>query len=297
MNIYWSVFKNLENEFTKLMYNIHIDDYQLTVYSSKICDLILRSVIEIESISKELYYVNGGTKTGEIRYDDVAIKHLNSKLLLDKKVVLISSINCFQTQKELYPFVKNELRTGKATHTFSWNNSYQNIKHDRVKSLKFGSLKYLFDAMSALYLLNIYYADRIFNLEKDYNAFSLSPNLGSDIFSVLFSPCKGYGGNGDYIKANDFEKSVYFVAYTKETADILFDSQAKFIEKINELASQNPKTIEYLNNVDNNNLEKNWLYIALGENEYLNIFRQAQSLAPIAVEQLRYEAVLNKNQL
>ena len=149
MNFYWPIFKNLENEFSKLMYDIHIDDEQLNVYSSKISDLILRSAIEIESISKELYYSNGGTECGNIRYDDVAIKYLNDKWLLDKKVVFISSNTCFQTNKELFPFVKNEIKTGakKETLTFSWNNSYQNIKHDRAKSLKFGSLKYLFDAI------------------------------------------------------------------------------------------------------------------------------------------------------
>ena len=43
MNIYWPVFKNIESEFSKLTYDIHIDDDQLTVYSSKITDLILRS--------------------------------------------------------------------------------------------------------------------------------------------------------------------------------------------------------------------------------------------------------------
>ena len=78
MNFYWPIFKNLENEFSKLMYDIHIDDEQLNVYSSKISDLILRSAIEIESISKELYYSNGGTECGNIRYDDVAIKYLNT---------------------------------------------------------------------------------------------------------------------------------------------------------------------------------------------------------------------------
>lgn len=63
MNIFWPVYKNLEAEFLKLMYYIHIDDSQLNVYSSKIAELLLRTVVEIESISKKLYSENGGTKT------------------------------------------------------------------------------------------------------------------------------------------------------------------------------------------------------------------------------------------
>jgi hypothetical protein len=74
-NIYWPVYKNIESEFNNLMFNIHIDDNQLNVYSSKITDLILRSSAEIESLSKELYKLNGGTKSIEkIKYDDDAIK-------------------------------------------------------------------------------------------------------------------------------------------------------------------------------------------------------------------------------
>jgi len=57
-NIYWPVYKNLEDEFGKLMFSIHIDDNQMNVYSSKISDLILRASTEIESISKELYHKN-----------------------------------------------------------------------------------------------------------------------------------------------------------------------------------------------------------------------------------------------
>lgn len=299
MNIFWPVFKNLEFEFSKLMYDIHIDDSQLSVYSLKIADLILRSAIEIESISKELYFANGGTKSGHIRYDDDAIKLLNKKWLLDKKVVLISSNNCFLTKKELYPFVKNEIIIGKTTKTFSWNNSYQNIKHDRAKSLKFGSIKYLFDSMAALYVLNLYFSDRNFKLEKDSKGVSLSPNLGSDIFSIVIYPYKGkrHDGNRGYLKGDEFEKCIYYIDRTEDTAKVFDDSMDLFQQKINELAMKSPKTLEYLSKVNTKNLKPNWLWDALGQDAYVNILRQAQRVAPIATEQLRYWAILNKNQI
>lgn len=297
MNIFWPVYKNLESEFSKLMYHIHIDDFQKNVYSSKIADILLRSVVEIESISKDLYVANGGIKTSYIRYDEDAIKFLNKKWLLDKKTVLISSTNCFFTNKEILPFVKNETRTGKSNKTYSWNNSYQNIKHDRAKNLKYGNIKYLFDSMAALYLLNLYYSDLTFDLDKDAKGISLSPNMGSNIFSVIISAYSGHNGNDAYIKGDDFEKSVFYINQTAETSKILFDSMKAFNAKLNELALLHPKVLVFLKNNDISKIKENWLWEALGQEEYVNLLRQAQCFAPLNSKQVKYEAVLNKNQL
>ncbi len=165
-NIYWPVYKNLEKELLNLTYSIHIDDTQLSVYSSKILDLIIRCAIEIESISKELYLKEGGTKQGNIKYDETAIKLLNKKWSLDKKLVIISSTNCFQTNRILIPFEKNEPReNGKLT--FKWNLGYQAIKHNRRDNLPFGNLENLFSILSALFLLNIYFKKDQFKLGED----------------------------------------------------------------------------------------------------------------------------------
>ena len=61
-NLYWNVYKSLERELLSLAEIIHIDDSQLDVYSMKIADLLIRTTVEIESISKELYFREGGTK-------------------------------------------------------------------------------------------------------------------------------------------------------------------------------------------------------------------------------------------
>ena len=59
-NSYWPVYKNLEEETLQLTKYINFDDNQMRVYSMHIADLIMRIVVEIESISKELYKANGG---------------------------------------------------------------------------------------------------------------------------------------------------------------------------------------------------------------------------------------------
>ena len=53
-HIYWQVFKNLEQDFIKVADVIHVDDNQQEVYSMKIADLLIRTVIEIEALAKEL---------------------------------------------------------------------------------------------------------------------------------------------------------------------------------------------------------------------------------------------------
>jgi len=296
MNIFWPVYKNLESEFNKMMHYVHIDDTQLNVYSSKIADILLRSVVEIESISKELYSRNGGTKTDHIKYDEDAIKHLIKIWAIDKKIVLITSPNCFLTKTEIFPFVKDTTRTGKRTKTYSWNNAYQDIKHDRGKYLTQGNIAHLFESMAALYLLNVYYSNNSFDLEKDSKGLSLSPSMGSDIFSIVIAKYSGHDGDGNYIKGNDFAKSTYFINHTQETSEIFFDSMRKFQETVNEFAIKHPKTQEFLKTADASKLKGNWLWDALGQDDYVNVLRRAQQKAPIKGEQLKYEAVLNKNQ-
>ena len=61
MNLYWLVYKNLEKELLVLSNQIHFDDHQLTVYSVKISDLLIRCSVEIESLAKDLFLANGGT--------------------------------------------------------------------------------------------------------------------------------------------------------------------------------------------------------------------------------------------
>lgn len=60
MNLYWSVYKNLEKELIRLADIIHFDDKQIDVYSVHIADLLIRTAVEIEAISKYLYECNGG---------------------------------------------------------------------------------------------------------------------------------------------------------------------------------------------------------------------------------------------
>ena len=53
----------------------------------KIADLLVRTIVEIESISKALYYENGGIKADdkELYFDTDCLKLLEGKWLISKK--------------------------------------------------------------------------------------------------------------------------------------------------------------------------------------------------------------------
>ena len=58
--LYWQVYLGLEREFLSIAEVVFIDDKQQEVYSMKIADLLIRTVVEIESIAKALYLLEIG---------------------------------------------------------------------------------------------------------------------------------------------------------------------------------------------------------------------------------------------
>lgn len=295
-NIYYPVYKNLERGVLDLSYSIHIDDDQLRTYSSQISDLILRASAEIESISKELYKSNGGTKTDHIKYDSDALFHLNSIWKLDKKIIIISSQNCFQTIKELKPFVQNEISTIHGRQTYSWNISYQNLKHDRANSLNFGSVKYLFDIMSALFILNLYYKNQTILLYGDSSAVNFPIDLGSDLFSIKLHNYIGYDGILTYQKSPDFDECLYLVKYTEEYLNEVEISSKFASDKMNKLFNIHPKFIEYqrYHNLQEYSGE-NLLWDVLGQDDYVKLISEANKEYFEVLKRTQWMGVLNKH--
>lgn len=297
-NYYWPVYKNIESEFNNLMFNIHIDDKQLDVYSSKISDLILRASTEIESLSKELYKINGGEKSENIKYDEDAITFLNNLWKLHTKKVIISSYNCFTTNKELSPFVKNEKRTGSTRLTYSWNNSYQNLKHDRANSFTFGSIKYLFDVTSALYLLNIYFKDESFDLKDNAKGSNFDFSLGSSIFSIKPHINSENSLENDFQKNVDFDECVYLVKPTDTTREQVQDVFKKVNLEIED--SIRCYVLEQISKqqIDNMQLPDkiNELVAKIKPEMMVKVGKENAYLMTNAFKNLRYEGVLNKNQ-
>lgn len=298
MDIFWSSYKSLESEVEKVFRYIHIEDSQLDVYSMKLCELMLRIAVEIESISKNVYLGIEEIKEKETdnrNYEDL-IKEINKKYKIDKKVVLLTSPDCFLSNREFSPFEKNTERTGKKRMTYCWNNAYQNVKHDRVKHQSSGTIGNVLFGLSALFLLNIYNNDLTIDLDRDSQGQTFNTSMGSRIFAISFHPWRGTDSKGNNLKDDDFNMHTYFIKSTEASHMEVLNHHSKVNKIINEMAFKNPKVIEYLKSHDVEKLKDRWLWDALDKETIITYIKSAHSKHPIDSGLFKYEAVLNKNQ-
>lgn len=211
-NLYWPVYLNLEKEFLHLAESIHIDDSQINVYSVRIAELLIRTVVEFESLAKSLYFSNGGAKAddNDLYFDTDCMAYLVNIWDIDKKVVMVSSPVLFFEKEEniiLTPLHKTNKR---GTSSADWCKAYQAVKHNRVKDLQKGNIKNLIRALAALYILNLYYRDEKVSFIIPGKEPLLDFSFGSQIFSVMRpNNISQVYIDGRYPKGEDFEKHVY----------------------------------------------------------------------------------------
>lgn len=215
--LYWNVYKALERELLDLSDIIHINDSQLSVYSMKIANLLIRTVIEIESISKELYFREGGEKLDnkDLYFDTDCINLLEEKWKLSKKVIIVSNPSFYLHSNQSFTPLHKAAKRG--TSSTKWQQAYQGVKHNRAKSLEKGNLQNFIHALGALYLLNLYYQNQEIDLGDKFGSTSFDPSLGSSVFSVEIHPFQGISLNGEYTKTDAFERCTYLTSPTDET--------------------------------------------------------------------------------
>jgi hypothetical protein len=240
-NLYWSVYKNLEREVSELANLIHFDDEQLKVYSIKISELLLRTVVEIESIVKELYFVNGGIKPDDkdLFFDTDCIELLETNWQLSKKKVFVSASNFYfilEDNKILTPLYKANKRS---TSSADWQKAYQAVKHNRAKNLAKGNIKHLIRALAALFVLNVYYKKTIFSLDKDATGTNFDNSLGSSIFSIKVHVNRTISADSDYTKNIDFDECIYILKPTDETRTEMQSTLQSLYELTNKRTQEN----------------------------------------------------------
>lgn len=314
-NLYWPVYKNIEKEIIGLSNHIHFDDNQASVYSVKISELLIRSVVEIEAISKDLYMKNGGVIPADrdLYYDTDCLDLLENKWEMSKKQIIISATNFYFQRPEnkiLTPLKKANKR---GTSGADWARAYQAVKHNRTVDLNKGNIKYLLRAAAGLFLLNLYYKDEVFELSTN------NTNNFSEKFSELFD-IKVHTWHGDtteedsYLKKEDFEECVYFIKWRN-------DYKQKFTEwitlqnaNLNELIFNHPNVQSYINDnfVEDGKLKQKEFKNFIENRKYFDCFDMKkeyggmiQKAGAKASEDTnfdfkkspaKYEAVLNKNQ-
>ena len=199
-DIFWQTYLSLEKEFINVSNFIFITDEitthehgkeitqpcnsQLETFSPYIADLLIRCCVQIEAISKELYYDNGGTKQRgdkNLFFDEDCLKLIDIKWVIhDKRVLVVAPF--FNLTKEENRILRPLKNAHKRAGTF-WEKAYQAVKHDRFASLKDGNIKALLHSMAALYLLNLYYRNDSWIIK--YQELSKTDfSMGSSIFAV-----------------------------------------------------------------------------------------------------------------
>lgn len=199
-DIFWQTYLNLEKEAIEVSKYIFFTDEvlvngkggivaqscntQLETFSPHIADLLVRCCVQIEAISKELYFDNGGTKArgdSSILFDEDCLKLIDIKWQTHNKTVMVVA--------PFFYFVKDEnriLKPLKEAHKRQgtyWEKAYQAVKHDRYSSLHKGNVKAFIHALAALYLLNLYYRNDSW-VTKYQDISKLDYSMGSAIFTV-----------------------------------------------------------------------------------------------------------------
>lgn len=256
-NLFFPIYLQLERELTELSYFITFDYKQLKVYSTKIADMLLRTVSEIENISKELCkkenikFYDSKKHVRPVVYFNEYFQKLEEYYGLSTRLVNFTFDNCNDNifDSKLMPFKKDysiKLK-GKEKSTWSWYNAYNKIKHDRIKNFKQANLENLIYSLSALFLLNIYYMDKVFVEKEIYNFNNITNQIKS--FSDLFKIDYTMDLSNSAISEQKYEKDSFFnpIKYfqiAKEYAtyviyeDVLFKTSGDIIsDKMQQLAS------------------------------------------------------------
>lgn len=199
-DFFWQTYLNLEKEVIKVsQYILFTDEVQiygkdgivnqscktqLETFSPYIADLLVRCCVQIEAISKELYFDNGGTKLrgdSSILFDEDCLKLIDFKWQTHNKLIMVVS-SLFNLTKDENRILRPLKESHKRQGTY-WEKAYQAVKHDRYSSIHKGNVKALIQALAALFLLNIYYRND--SWVTSYNDISkIDYSMGSGIFTV-----------------------------------------------------------------------------------------------------------------
>lgn len=200
-DLFWQSYLNLEKETLNAARYIYVTDEkqyynknkklitescdnQLSIFSPYIADLLIKICVDIEAISKELYFgLVGEERRGEttLHFDEVCLKQIDMEYKSSKKVVMVTCTHFNLTKDENINF--RPLKEAHKRGGTDWNRAYQAIKHDRYYSIGYANMRTLIHAMGALFLLNLYY--RNIRIQTKYlEIFKVDYSFGSSIFSV-----------------------------------------------------------------------------------------------------------------
>ncbi len=255
-DIFWQTYLNLEKELVEVSKYIFITDVktvnrngveviencntQMETFSPHLADLLVRCCVQIEAVSKELYYeLNGPKQRGDntIKFDEDCLKVIDIKWHTHNKPVLIVA-PFFNLTKEESRTMKPLKEAHKKQGTY-WERAYQAVKHDRYASLCCGNVKALLHAMAALYLLNLYFRKDSW-IVKYQDLPKQEYGVGSALFAVK-APMANQLWEGNIPRDSE---SPYVVTYTDEDYKRIENIRQKEQDALNHYWRQQPELQE-----------------------------------------------------
>ena len=252
-DIFWQTYLNLEKEVIEVSKYIFITDEvtirtdgketqiscdsQLKVFSPHIADLLVRCCVQIEALSKELYYTNGGEKSRgskDVFFDEDCLKLIDKKWETGKKEVLVAAPFFNLTKDENR--VLRPLRNAHKRSCVSWAKAYQAVKHDRFSSLQSGNVKALLHAMAALYLLNLYFRNDVRGVTF-HELSKCDYSMGSSLFAVKSPAVEMLWYGNEPLKS----ESPYVVKYKDEEYQRIVAMQSADREALDKYWSSQPE--------------------------------------------------------
>lgn len=309
MNMFWTIYKNLEKELIELSNNIHFCDKQASVYSVHISDLLIRTSVEIEALSKELYKLAGGNmaplddegKPRDLFFDSDCIQYLDINWEITKKKVSVVSPHFYFTETE--NLVLRPLKDCNKRGNGRWKKAYQAVKHNRIESLSTGNIANLIRAMAALYILNLYYRNETYCLGTPINTAPFDCRMGSDIFSVFIAHAEQYNfenysgddSTEDAVKSQ-LDSSILIQKYTDESFEILRNSLKKYNIEAKERLIHSPEALQFIATHPDYKI-KSLLSFAqdIGGEDFVNHLLHGQQIIS-DIHKTQIEVVLNKGQ-
>lgn len=289
-NIFWDIYINLEREVLHLAEMVHFSDDQLSVYSSRIADLLVRCNVEAESLIRELYKQNKGSSTSKI---GSMLVSLNDDWSLDKKQVSIISPKMHYSSQcaSFCPYNYND----KDENDFY--SAYNAVKHDMAGNFeKYATIHYLLRALGALFLLNIYYRQEVFQLQK--TSILLDSSLGSKIFAFktkVLSP--KYPFKEQILSSDDELRALYIIKPS-------INSYQEYYQEFTNVFAKQKETLKsggYLAPTDENGEEQDIsydeVYAVAGKIGGADMVKRISAIEQPATKKygaLSFEAILNK---
>lgn len=251
-DIFWQTYLNLEKEAIEVSKYIFVTDEviknkngvsvtencytQIETFSPYIADLLVRACVQIEAVSKELYFDNGGEKArgdSSVLFDDDCLRLIDKLWSTHSKSVLVVA-PFFNLTKEEHRILK-PLKEAHRRHEY-WEKAYQAVKHDRYSYLYMGNVKAFIQALAALYLLNVYFRNEKWTLryedvrKRDYS-------MGSSLFAVN-PPVLDALWEGNEVRESD---SPFVVRYQDAVYQQIDDIRKKENDALSEFMRNQPE--------------------------------------------------------